>query len=75
MRILASMASVSLTSTHEGKVLRTVNDVRVTGFTVRDFSGVGIIFGGTNRSRADHNVAASNKGYGITAFLSTHGTL
>ena len=57
----------------EGKVLRTVNDVRVTGFTVRDFSGVGILFGGTNRSRADHNVAASNKSYGITAFLSTHG--
>jgi nitrous oxidase accessory protein NosD len=57
----------------EGKVLRTVNDVRVTGFTVRDFSGVGILFAGTNRSRADHNVAASNKSYGITAFLSTHG--
>jgi len=58
----------------QGHVLRTVNDVRVTGFTVRDFSGVGIVFGGTNRIRADHNVAASNKGYGITAFLSTHGT-
>jgi hypothetical protein len=56
----------------DGNVLRTVNDVRVTGFTVRDFSGVGIMFGGTNRSRADHNVAASNKYYGITAFLSTH---
>ena len=57
----------------QGKVLRTVNNVRVTGFTVRDFSGVGILFGGTNRARADHNVAASNKVYGITAFLSTHG--
>jgi len=57
----------------QGKVLRTVNDIRVTGFTVRDFSGVGIVFGATNRIRADHNVAASNKGYGITAFLSTHG--
>ena len=57
----------------QGKVLRTVSDVRVTGFTVRDFPGVGIVFGGTNRIRADHNVAASNKGYGITAFLSTHG--
>ena len=57
----------------QGKVLRTVNDVRVTGFTVRDFSGVGILFGGTNGARADHNVAASNKVYGITAFLSTHG--
>ena len=44
----------------------------MTGFTVRDFSGVGIVFGGTNRIRADHNVAASNKGYGITAFLSTY---
>ena len=56
----------------EGEVQRIVNGVRVTGFTVRDFSGVGIMFGGTNRSRADHNVAASNQGYGITAFLSTH---
>src|SRR4051794_34841753 len=57
----------------QGKVLRTLNDVRVTGFTVRDFSGVGIVFAGTNRLRADHNVAASNKYYGITAFLSAHG--
>ncbi len=36
----------------EGKVLRTVNDVRVTGFTVRDFSGVGIVFGGTKSRQA-----------------------
>jgi hypothetical protein len=57
----------------QGTVLRTVNDVRVTGFTVRDFSGVGILFGGTNGARADHNVAANNSAYGITAFHSTHG--
>jgi Right handed beta helix region len=57
----------------QGNVLRTVNDVRVTGFTVRDFPGVGILFAGTNGSRADHNVAASNKSYGITAFIATHG--
>lgn len=57
----------------EGDIRRTVNDVRVTGFTVRDFPGVGIIFAGTNRIRADHNVAASNGAYGITAFISTHG--
>jgi len=57
----------------QGKVLRTVNDIRVTGFTVRDFPGVGILFGGTNEVRADHNVAANNKSYGITAFISTHG--
>jgi hypothetical protein len=57
----------------EGNILRTVNDVRVTGFTVHGFQGVGIVFAGTNRPRADHNVAANNSGYGITAFGSTHG--
>jgi hypothetical protein len=57
----------------EGDMLRVVNDVRVTGFTVRNFPGAGIIFAGTNRVRADHNVAANNKSYGITAFTSTHG--
>jgi hypothetical protein len=57
----------------EGDILRVVNDVRVTGFTVRNFQGVGIIFASTNRIRADHNVAANNNAYGITAFNSTHG--
>jgi Right handed beta helix region len=57
----------------DGDILRVVNDVRVTGFTMRNFPGVGIIFAGTNRPRADHNVAANNQGYGITAFTSTHG--
>ena len=57
----------------DGNMLRVVNDVRVTGFTIQDFPGVGIVFAGTNRSRADHNVAANNASYGITAFGSTHG--
>jgi hypothetical protein len=57
----------------EGNILRVVNDVRVTGFTIQDFPGVGIVFAGTNRPRADHNVAANNASYGITAFGSTHG--
>jgi hypothetical protein len=57
----------------KGDILRVVNDVRVTGFTIQGFRGVGIIFAGTNRPRADHNVAANNKSYGITAFISTHG--
>jgi len=57
----------------DGNMLRVVNDVRVTGFTIRDFPGVGIVFAGTNRFRADHNVAANNASYGITAFGSTHG--
>ena len=57
----------------QGNILGVVNDVRVTGFTVQGFPGVGIVFAGTNRPRADHNVAANNSGYGITAFASTHG--
>jgi len=44
----------------QGNLLRVVNDVRVTGFTIQDFPGVGIVFPGTSRSRADHNVAANN---------------
>jgi nitrous oxidase accessory protein NosD len=57
----------------QGNILRVVNNVRVTGFTIQDFPGVGIVFAGTNRPRADHNVAANNASYGITAFGSTHG--
>jgi nitrous oxidase accessory protein NosD len=57
----------------DGNRLGVVNDVRVTGFTVQDFPGVGIVFANTNRPRADHNVAAHNTGYGITAYNSTHG--
>jgi parallel beta-helix repeat protein len=56
-----------------GNILGVVNDVRVTGFTVQGFPGVGIVFAGTNRPRADHNVAANNRSYGITAFVSMHG--
>ena len=57
----------------EGDMLGVVNDVRVTGFTVQGFPGVGIVFAGANRFRADHNVAANNSFYGITAFASQHG--
>ena len=57
----------------DGHELGVVNDVRVTGFTIQDFPGVGIVFANTNRLRADHNVVANNQAYGITAFHSTHG--
>ncbi len=57
----------------EGDIIGVVNDVRVTGFTVQGFPGVGIVFAGANRFRADHNVAADNASYGITAFASMHG--
>jgi parallel beta-helix repeat protein len=56
----------------QGHMLSTVHDVRVTGFTVQDFPGVGIVFAYTSRVQADHNVAADNGGYGITAFASQH---
>ena len=45
----------------DGHGLGVVNDVRVTGFTIQGFPGVGIVFADTNRSRADHNVAANNR--------------
>ncbi|MDQ6675158.1 MAG: right-handed parallel beta-helix repeat-containing protein [Chloroflexota bacterium] len=57
----------------DGSIRETVHDVRVTGFTVQDFPGVGIVFAGASGIRADHNVAANNSIYGITAFASTHG--
>ena len=56
-----------------GNRVATVSDVRVTGFTVRGFPGVGIVFAYTDRPRADHNAAAHNGEYGITAFASTNG--
>jgi parallel beta-helix repeat protein len=57
----------------QGKILGVVSDVRVTGFTVQGFPGAGIVFAGTNRPRADHNLAVHNGYYGITAFDSTRG--
>jgi nitrous oxidase accessory protein NosD len=57
----------------EGHELGVVNDVRVTGFTIHAFEGAGIVFANTNRPRADHNLAANNHDYGITAYHSTHG--
>jgi parallel beta-helix repeat protein len=60
----------------DGTARDTVHDVRVTGFTVRNFPGVGIVFVRGNGLRADHNVAENSQGlsvYGITAFDSKHG--
>src|SRR5437870_4905403 len=36
-------------------------------------AGVGMVFAGGDRIRADHNVAENNTIYGITAFASSHG--
>lgn len=50
-----------------------VTGFTIQGFTIQGFPGVGVVFANTNRPRADHNVAANNTGYGITAYNSTHG--
>jgi parallel beta-helix repeat protein len=55
----------------QGNKVATVNDVRVTGFSVRGFPGAGIVFAFANRARADHDAAANSGYYGITAFAST----
>jgi hypothetical protein len=57
---------------HQGNIRATVRDVSVTGFTVWGFPGMGIVFFGTSGIRAEHDVAAHNHDYGITAFVSTH---
>jgi len=57
----------------DGSIIANMHDVRVSGFTVRNFPGVGMVFAGGDRIRADHNVAENNTIYGITAFASSHG--
>src|SRR5215470_4561352 len=53
-----------------GEVVREVRDVTVRGFTIRGFSD-GIVALGAHDATFEHNVAAGNEGYGITAFAST----
>jgi parallel beta-helix repeat protein len=53
-----------------GRKVATVHGVRVTGFTVRGFPGVGIVFAYVSDADAEQDVAADNGGYGITAFVS-----
>jgi nitrous oxidase accessory protein NosD len=53
-----------------GEVIREVRDVTVSGFTIRGFSE-GIIAFGAHNATFEHNVAADNDVYGITAFTST----
>jgi len=53
-----------------GQVIREVRDVTVSGFTIRGFSD-GIVALGAHDATFEHNDAAGNAGYGITAFSST----
>jgi parallel beta-helix repeat protein len=54
-----------------GEVNRPVNDVTVTGFTIRGFSDSGIIAVGAGNATFSNNVAEDNDEYGIRAFTSS----
>jgi len=49
-----------------------VGPVHVSGFTVKNFNGVGVMFFGASSPQVDHVSALNNSDYGITAFVSTN---
>jgi parallel beta-helix repeat protein len=54
-----------------GEVLRYVKNVSVSGFTVRNFEGSGIVALGAKNASFFNNRALNNGEYGIAAFIST----
>jgi len=56
----------------EPTINHTVTDVHISGFTVRNFSGDGIVFFGTQNISTRSIESANNGGYGIAAFVSSH---
>ena len=57
---------------NSGNVITPVAGVRVTGFTVKNFNGVGVLFYGASSPHVDHNSFLNNSDYGTTAFVSTN---
>ena len=55
-----------------GNVVTPVGPVRVSGFTVKNFNGVGVLFFGATSPHVDHVTAVNNADYGITGFVSTN---
>jgi parallel beta-helix repeat protein len=53
-------------------VVAPVGSVRVSGFTVKNFSGVGIFYFGASSPQVDHNTVLNNAEYGAAAFVSTN---
>jgi parallel beta-helix repeat protein len=53
-------------------VVTPVANVRVSGFTVKNFSGVGIVFFGASSPQVDNNTVVNNGEYGAAAFVSTN---
>src|SRR5581483_64446 len=56
----------------KGNVTSPVGAVRVSGFTVKNFNGVGVLFFGASSPHVDHNTFLNNSDYGTTAFVSTN---
>jgi parallel beta-helix repeat protein len=57
------------------KVPDRLTDVKITGFTVQDFPGSGIIFLGARNPVITQNTATGNGEYGIARFFSTGGQI
>jgi parallel beta-helix repeat protein len=55
-------------------VVTPVANVRVSGFTVRNFTSTGILFLGASSPQVDHNTLLNNTDYGTAAFVSTSDT-
>ena len=54
-----------------GNVTAPVGAVRVSGFTVKNFHGIGVLFYGATSPQVDHNTLVNNSDYGTAAFVST----
>jgi len=54
-----------------GNATAPIGPVRVSGFTVKSFNGIGVLFYGTTSPQVDHNTLVGNSDYGTAAFVST----
>jgi hypothetical protein len=53
-------------------VTNPVGAVRVSGFTVKNFQGIGVVFFGASSPHVDHSTFLNNRDYGTTAFVSSN---
>ena len=58
--------------TNTGDVTAPVGPVRVSGFTVKNFNGIGVLFYGVSSPQVDHNTLVNNRDYGTAAFVSSN---
>jgi parallel beta-helix repeat protein len=55
-----------------GNVVTPVANVRVSGFTVKNFGSTGVVFFGAASPHVDHNTFLNNADYGTAAFVSSN---